>query len=221
MPAKPLPRVRQAIEEGFTGEPQAWFDDKVFTSSLVSNPVKGAHDYYFGSYSNFYIHEEMLKDRIRTTSYQLAIEKNPGAFKDKIVLDIGAGTGILSIFAARAGAAHVYAIENADIAYYAMDIIAKNGLSDKITVLKGKMEELVLPVPQVDIIISEWMGYFLMYESMLDCVLWARDKYLAKDGLILPDRCQLYVATIEDAKYKQQKIGFWDEVYGVDMSCLG
>ena len=50
------------------------------------------------------------------------------------------------------------------------------------------MEEIELPVPQVDIIISEWMGYFLLYESMLDSVLWARDKYLAKDGKMLPDR---------------------------------
>lgn len=146
------------------------------------------HDYYFGSYSHFYIHEEMLKDTVRTLAYQRAIEGNPDDFKDKIVLDIGAGTGILSIFAARAGAKHVYAIENADIAIFAREIIKQNGLSDKITVIKGKMEEIELPVPQVDIIISEWMGYFLLYESMLDSVLWARDKYLAKDGKMLPDR---------------------------------
>ena len=47
-----------------------------------------------------------------------------------------------------------------------------------ITLIKGKMEEVVLPVEHVDIIISEWMGYFLLYESMLDSVLFARDKYL-------------------------------------------
>jgi protein arginine N-methyltransferase 1 len=50
------------------------------------------------------------------------------------------------------------------------------------------MEEAVLPVEKVDIIISEWMGYFLLYESMLDSVLWARDKYLAPNGKMLPDR---------------------------------
>ena len=50
------------------------------------------------------------------------------------------------------------------------------------------MEEITLPVKQVDIIISEWMGYFLLYESMLDSVLWARDKYLAPGGKMLPDR---------------------------------
>ena len=88
----------------------------------------------------------MLKDQVRTLAYQRAIEQNPNDFKDKIVLDIGAGTGILSIFAARSGAKHVYAIENAEIAHFATEIIKRNGLSDKITVLKGKMEEIVLPV---------------------------------------------------------------------------
>lgn len=178
------------------------------------------HDYYFGSYSSSYIHEEMLKDRVRTLAYMRAIENNKKDFKDKIVMDIGAGTGILSIFAAKAGAKHVYAIENAEIALYAREIVKRNGLADKITVLKGKMEEIELPVEKVDIIISEWMGYFLLYESMLDTVLWARDKYLAPDGKMLPDRAVIKIATIEDEKYKNSKIGFWKNVYGVDMSCL-
>jgi ribosomal protein L11 methylase PrmA len=60
----------------------------------------------------------MIKDSIRTESYKLAIDSNRDTFKDKIVLDIGCGTGILSIFAARAGAKHVYAIEKAEIADY-------------------------------------------------------------------------------------------------------
>jgi len=61
----------------------------------------------------------MLKDTNRTETYRKAIENNPQDFKDKIVLDIGCGTGILSIFAARAGAKHVYAIEYAEIALFA------------------------------------------------------------------------------------------------------
>ena len=170
---------------------------------------KEKHDYYFGSYSHFYIHEEMLKDEIRTNAYRRAIEGNPQDFKDKVVLDIGAGTGILSIFAARAGAKHVYAVENAEIAFFAREIIKNNGLSDKITVLKGKMEEIVLPVEKVDIIISEWMGYFLLYESMLDSVLWARDKYLVEGGKMLPDRAQIYIAAIEDEPEKRRRTHFW------------
>lgn len=163
-------------------------DEEYRRQLLTDLSGKGEHDYYFGSYSSFHIHEEMLKDSVRTRTYQRAIEDNPEDFKDKIVLDIGCGTGILSIFAARAGAKHVYAIENAEIAIFAREIIKKNGFESKITVIKGKMEEIKLPVDKVDIIISEWMGYFLLYESMLDCVLWARDKYLVKGGKMLPDR---------------------------------
>ena len=51
-------------------------------------------------------------------------------------------------------------------------------MKDKITFLKGKIEEVKLPVEHVDVIISEWMGYFLLFESMLDSVLFARDRYL-------------------------------------------
>lgn len=162
----------------------------------------------------------MLKDTNRTETYRRAIENNPQDFKDKIVLDIGCGTGILSIFAARAGAKHVYAIEYAEIALFAQEIVKKNGLEDKITIIKGKVEEIRLPVEKVDIIISEWMGYCLLYESMLDCVLWARDKYLAVDGKMLPDKAIMYVAAIEDGDYKNQKKSFWNDVYGVDMSCV-
>jgi protein arginine N-methyltransferase 1 len=63
-----------------------------------------------------------------------------------------------------------------------------------------------LPVKQFDIIISEWMGYFLLYESMLDTVLLARDRYLKPGGLIFPDTATLYLAAIEDQEYKEEKI---------------
>jgi type I protein arginine methyltransferase len=75
-----------------------------------------------------------------------------------------------------------------------------------ITLVKGKLEEVELPIQQYDIIISEWMGYFLLYESMLDTVLLARDKYLKPDGLIFPDVANIYVAAIEDQDYKDEKI---------------
>lgn len=75
-----------------------------------------------------------------------------------------------------------------------------------ITLVKGKLEEASLPIGQFDIIISEWMGYFLLYESMLDTVLLARDKYLKKDGLIFPDNATLFLAAIEDKDYKDEKI---------------
>lgn len=69
------------------------------------------------------------------------------------------------------------------------------------------MEEVELPVDKVDIIISEWMGYFLLYESMLDTVLLARDKYLKPDGMMFPDKAAMMLAAIEDGDYKEEKIG--------------
>ena len=64
----------------------------------------------------------------------------------------------------------------------------------------------------MDIIISEWMGYCLFYESMLNTVLYARDKWLAQGGMIFPDRGTLYVCAIEDRQYKDEKINWWDQV---------
>ncbi|OAY53929.1 hypothetical protein MANES_03G034800v8 [Manihot esculenta] len=89
-----------------------------------------------------------------------------------------------------------------------------------VTVLKGKIEEIELPVAKVDIIISEWMGYFLLYENMLNTVLYARDKWLVSDGILLPDKASLYLTAIDDANYKEDKIEFWNNVYGFNMSCI-
>lgn len=219
-----------STEKGYTGSPDNWWDEARYNkpkggaASKANFDGADKHDYYFGSYSSHHIHEEMLKDRHRTMTYQNAIEGNPNDFKDKIVLDIGCGTGILSIFAARAGAKHVYAVDNAEIALFAREIVRNNGLEDKITVYKGKVEEINFPFKEgeVDIIISEWMGYFLLFESMLDCVIWARDKYLKKDGSgkMLPDRALMYVAAIEDSEFTGDKTDFWRDVYGVDMSIM-
>lgn len=176
-----------------------------------------SRDYYSDSYAHFGIHEEMLKDEVRTKTYRNAIYNNRHIFQDKIVLDVGCGTGILSMFAAQAGAKHVYGVDMSNIIDQAKKIVAINNLDGVITLFKGKMEDLELP-SKVDIIISEWMGYFLLYESMLDTVLYARDKWLKPDGLLFPDRARLYLAAIEDGDYKEEKIGFWDNVYGFDFS---
>ncbi|KAI8376378.1 S-adenosyl-L-methionine-dependent methyltransferase [Radiomyces spectabilis] len=177
-------------------------------------------DYYFDSYAHFGIHEEMLKDEVRTLSYRSAIYNNKHLFKDKVVLDVGCGTGILSMFCAKAGAKHVYGIDMSNIIHQARQIVADNNLSDKITLIQGKMEEVQLPVDKVDIIVSEWMGYFLLYESMLDTVLVARDKYLVPGGLIFPDKATMYLAAIEDGEYKDEKVEYWNNVYGFDYSSM-
>lgn len=114
----------------------------------------------------------------------------------------------------------MYGIECSAIAEQAQEIVRVNGFEDRVTIVHKKLEDAELPVDKVDIIISEWMGYFLLYESMLDTVLYARDKWLAPGGLVFPDSATMTIVAIEDAEYKQEKIDFWSNVYGFDMSCI-
>mmetsp|Transcript_17688 Transcript_17688/g.23413 ORF Transcript_17688/g.23413 Transcript_17688/m.23413 type:complete len:500 (+) Transcript_17688:248-1747(+) len=189
-------------------------------AAVAGESDQTSKDYYFDSYAHHGIHEEMLKDEVRTKTYQMAIMNNTHLFRNKVVLDVGCGTGILSMFAAKAGAKHVYAVDCSSIINQAKRIVEINGFSEKITCIRGKVEEIKLPVEKVDIIISEWMGYFLLYESMLDTVLYARDKWLVPNGILFPDKAIMYICAIEDAQVKNERIDFWDDVYGFDMSPL-
>lgn len=64
------------------------------------------------------------------------------------------------------------------------------------------------------------MGYCLFYESMLKTVLFARDKWLVEGGLMFPDKASLHILAIEDRDYKEDKVNWWSNVYGFDMSCI-
>ncbi|GAA5821946.1 hypothetical protein JCM10212_005157 [Sporobolomyces blumeae] len=178
-------------------------------------------DHYFESYQYNDIHEIMLKDAVRTNAYRDFIlhPANAPVFKDKIVLDVGCGTGILSMFAAKAGAKKVYAVDASNVAFKAMRNIKANGLNEVITVIKGKVEEIELP-EKVDVIISEWMGYCLLYECMLDSVLLARDKYLAPGGLMVPSQTSILLSAFAGKPWNDDRVKFWDNVYGFDMSAM-
>ncbi|KAJ2080299.1 hypothetical protein H4R24_003174 [Coemansia sp. RSA 988] len=182
--------------------------------------VAGVSDYYFNSYAGNDIHMQMLQDKVRTEGYRDFIYDNKDIFKGKVVLDVGCGTGILSMFAARAGAAKVIAVDNSEIIHKAQANVIENELDGVITLVKGKIEELELPVEKVDIIISEWMGYFLLFEAMLDSVLVARDRYLASDGLLAPSASYIYLTAISDEDYINDKVNYWRNVYGFQMSAM-
>ncbi len=177
--------------------------------------------YYFSSYSHSSIHETMLQDTIRTEAYQNAILTNKHLFKDKVVMDIGCGTGILSLFAAQAGAKKVIAIDASDVYIQAREIVNLNGFGNVIHVIHGKVEELIsnkkLPLDedeQVDIVISEWMGYALLYETMLPSVLTARDRCMDKaNGTMWPNKCNMFIEGATDTR-----LNYWDDVYGMNMT---
>ncbi|KAI4208505.1 MAG: hypothetical protein LQ346_000015 [Caloplaca aetnensis] len=163
--------------------------------------------HYFSSYA----HNDAYRD---------FIYDNKHLFAGKVVLDVGCGTGILSLFCAKAGAAKVIAVDNSAIIDKAREIVFENGLGETIQCLRGKIEEVTLPVQKVDIIISEWMGYCLLYEAMLDSVIWARNRYLEPDGLMVPSHATLQLSLFADGDYISDKVTFWNSVYGFKMSCM-
>ncbi|XP_052205072.1 probable protein arginine N-methyltransferase 6 [Diospyros lotus] len=174
---------------------------------------------YFHSYSHVGIHEEMIKDRVRTETYRTAIMQHQNYIAGKVVVDVGCGTGILSIFCAQAGAKRVYAVDASDIAVQANEVVKANNLSDRVIVLHGRIEDVEID-EEVDVIISEWMGYMLLYESMLGSIITARDRWLKPGGLILPSTATLYMAPITHPDRYRESIDFWRNVYGIDMSAM-
>lgn len=65
------------------------------------------------------------------------------------------------------------------------------------------------------------MGFFLLYEGMLDSVLFARDRFLKPDGLLFPDKAKLYMAPVDDNVYKEMKFSFFAQnKYGIKMDCI-
>ncbi|KCV71878.1 hypothetical protein H696_01288 [Fonticula alba] len=179
---------------------------------------------YFNYYAQLTNQQNMLQDAVRTTHYQHAILENGTDFKDKVVLDVGAGSGILSFFAAQAGARHVYAVEASNMADIAKKLVASNNMTNKITVLKGKLEEVTLP-EQVDVIISEPMGVLLVHERMIETFLLARDLWLRPGGLMMPSTSTIFLAPFTDNSLYTEimsRVRFWEtkDFYGVDLSAL-
>lgn len=192
-------------------------------SSKPDKPDKRDNDtYYFSSYSNTSIHETMLRDTVRTASYESAILSNADSlFRDKIILDIGCGTGVLSLFCAKAGAKKVIAVDATDVLKQAKEIIDLNGYGDAITCVRGKIEALIedksLPLSEgetIDVIVSEWMGYALFFETMLPSVMVARDALMTPlTGTMYPNVAKIYIEGANDDK----RLTYWDNVHGINM----
>ncbi|CAL4171501.1 unnamed protein product [Meganyctiphanes norvegica] len=180
-----------------------------------------SRDEYFASYEDVEIHRLMVNDVPRTTAYRDAIYKNKHLFKDKIVMDVGAGTGILSLFMASAGAKKVYAVEASGMAQVIQQVARDNGFSDIIQVFHKRVEDIILPEEEkVDVIVSEWMGFYLLHESMLNSIIIARDTFLSDEGTVFPSEARIYAAPCSLKSLYSEQINFWDNVYGFNMNSV-
>ncbi|XP_022649810.1 histone-arginine methyltransferase CARMER-like isoform X1 [Varroa jacobsoni] len=178
---------------------------------------------YFQFYGYLSQQQNMMQDYWRTATYQRAVLSNVEDFRGKVILDVGAGSGILSFFAAQAGAARVYGIEASSIAKHAESLVYANRLQQLIKLVPGKVEEVSIP-EKVDLIISEPMGYMLYNERMLESYLHAK-KFLKPGGKMFPSLGDLHIAPFSDAALfmeQMNKANFWcqNSFHGVDLTCL-
>lgn len=168
-------------------------------------------------YTEFEVHRSMIRDRVRTDAFERAVKAvvRPG----DVVLDVGAGSGILSLFAARAGASRVYAVEQTSIAVLAEELILANGYADVVRVIHGDAMD-VEPVEPVDVLVSEWLGGFGIDEGMLAPVISARDGWLKPTGVMIPGSVTAWAALVEDKYLAESVDSLRRNPYGLDLEAL-
>jgi Ribosomal protein L11 methyltransferase (PrmA) len=169
-------------------------------------------------------HARMLHDDRRTGDYLAALVAavRPG----DVVLDIGTGSGVLSVAAARAGARRVYAVEATDIASVAERVFEVNGVQDRVTLLTGWSRQIELP-EKADLLVAEIIGNEPLEEEILETTLDARRRLLKPRARLIPHALtlvarpvQLPEAEIRQRAYGRGAVERWRDLYGIDFQPL-
>lgn len=218
-------RWKQQMTSGKPGEPLENGSIMVSKSKFDTKIEASSAQMYFHYYGQLLHQQNMLQDFVRTGTYYAAVMENRSDFEGRVVVDVGAGSGILSLFAAQAGAKHVYAVEASEMVEHAQRLISGNpSLGQRITIIKGKVEDVELP-EKADILISEPMGTLLVNERMLESYVIARDRFLAPDGKMFPTTGRIHMAPFSDEYLYVEmanKALFWQQhnFFGVDLTPL-
>ena len=160
-------------------------------------------------------HRSLIGDRARVDAFRAAIfaSVRPG----DVVLDIGTGSGLLSLFACQAGAAHVYAVEQGVVADLAEVLFRDNDASDRISLIRAKSNAIALP-ECVDVVVSETLWNLGLGEGIVATLSDAAKRFLKPGGRIIPSEFQLHVAPVM-APDVYGRISDWDGApYGMDLS---
>jgi SAM-dependent methyltransferase len=179
-----------------------------------------AHDtpMFFENFGAIDVHRRMLADGARLDAYQAALREVVGP--TTVVADAGTGSGVLACLAAGAGARGVYGVDRSDLLDVAERIVAKSGMADKVTLVRGDLRDVTLPEP-VDVIVTETFGALALAEgSPADVAAFAR-RCLAPGGLVVPSAVQLWLAPMSDEALLDEALGPFEPARGVDLSPLG
>lgn len=150
----------------------------------------------------------MVFDEVRNRAYATALGTlvEPGS----VVLDLGSGLGIHGLIAATRGARHVYLVDPSPVTAIAAQVVAENGLSEKVTCIQKTIEQAEIP-EKVDVIISVFTGNFLLEEDLLPSLFFAREGYLKPSGLMIPDCGEMRVVPVSAEEYYKRCVGRWSE----------
>jgi SAM-dependent methyltransferase len=211
-------RVAQSPEELFKDGLSARLLSQMLEGGLLEpqRHTVGPTDYQ-EAYLNWSSQRGMLLDHTRTRAFRRAIETLVKA-GDRVV-DVGTGSGILAMFAARAGAVESVGLEFTEMAAWAERLAKANGLS-AIRIVRGDAAEYCAERP-IDLVMGEFAGMWLIDEWRHYAAFCAvRDRNLREGGTVLPRAARLYLSAIDSRKlYLVRGYGFWEApVQGFDFS---
>lgn len=167
------------------------------------------------SYDTVTSHGTMALDGVRNEAYRNALARV--ITPESVVLDLGAGTGILGLVAARLGAKRVYLVDPSSIMGLTREIVAANGLDDRVVVLHGRLDEVRVPEP-VDVIVSVMTGNFLLTEDLLPVLFHARDTLLKPGGHLVPNAAVMEAVPVSTPGVHARRIAAWSTPrYDVDL----
>jgi protein arginine N-methyltransferase 1 len=160
-------------------------------------------------------HRQYLSDIARLTAFERAIKElvRPG----DVVVDLGAGTGILGLLACRAGAAHVYSLENTSLIGVTREMAHTNHCTDRITFIKEHSLTANLP-ERADVVVGDQIGRFGFEAGVFEYFADARHRFLKPGGITVPNRIDLIAAPVE-ADEMWACLDFWHTIpMGFDVS---
>jgi SAM-dependent methyltransferase len=169
-------------------------------------------------------HIAMLEDRVRTSAFLAALDEVIGG--EDVVVDIGTGTGVLAVGAARAGARHVYAVEATPLAEHAREVVRANRLADRVTIVEGWSTRVRLP-ERADVAVAEILGSDALEERVLPVLLDARKRLLAPDARLIPSVIRIFAQPVSIPDERVNSIIFtpgntaqWSSWYGLEFGPL-